>query len=798
MTRRRAARLVVVSAAALAGVALLVPGTPAYLPNWFAANGRYDGHSLRYWVEALDSPDAELRYQAIDAVGRIGPDAAEAVPALATILQNAPKRGHRINASLALTKMAPATRAAVPALAGALNDEEPLVRMNAALALFRLGAEARPAVPALLEALRDKKNQMYPGGFALSIQEMLMLAVGRASAGSAVAVPVLTEGLRSTQGIGVRLAAARALGEVGPEARSAEPLLRELLREELPDFREAAEEALHKLGRPTTPAPAEPEPANPELPEPERAYLWEIEHHGNLLAKHGFGPFASALKRADAPALARLLAEDFTGTDLGDPHRVRAATDYAEVERVQDAGRAPVPLSRAGFVARLLEFRGLFAEKPPQVKLALMTLHPKVRGQLDGPWEGTAQLRLHGEHAPGAPAEVVAVLHYEVPRPTEEALTRPGWLRAAGVQQVHTAQAPRPLFAEVARERGLDPTKLHDNWTTRPLMPITGGVYVCDFDRDGVLDVLVTDFKGCTLYRGRPDGTFEDVTDRFGLPRQPDGPRVAAWVDVDGDGWEDLLLADRVYRNDGGRRFLDYTTRSNLSLPRDAIGVVVADYDRDGRLDLYVTRGGRRKGTSWLDGKSGDPQGNYLFRNKGDWQFEDVTQASGALGGHRSTFTAAWLDANNDGWPDLHVINEFGDGVLLVNNRDGTFTELPLADHPVDFGTMGVAVGDIDNDGNIDIYCADMYSKAGTRVVGNLAPDAYPPPVMEKMRRFVAGSELHLNKGGLKFEQAGKRMQVAAVGWAYGACLADLDNDGWLDLYATAGYVSRNRDEPDG
>ena len=63
---------------------------------------------------------------------------------------------------------------------------------------------------------------------------------------------------------------------------------------------------------------------------------------------------------------------------------------------------------------------------------------------------------------------------------------------------------------------------------------------------------------------------------------------------------------------------------------------------------------------------------------------------------------------------------------------------------------------------------------------------------------FVAGSQLHLNRGGLKFEQVGPKMQVAGVGWAYGACLADLDNDGWLDLYATAGFCSKDRNEPDG
>src|SRR5262249_46876033 len=201
------------------------------------------------------------------------------------------------------------------------------------------------------------------------------------------------------------------------------------------------------------------------------------------------------------------------------------------------------------------------------------------------------------------------------------------------------------------------------------------------------------------------------------------------------------------YRNEAGKRFVDYTARSNLRLPTDATNVIVADYDRDGKLDLYVTRTGRPGGNSWLEGRSADSRGNYLFRNKGDWQFEDVPRASGAFGGHRSTFTAAWLDANNDGWPDLHVINEFGDGVLLINQGNGTFKEHLLSDRPADFGSMGLAVGDIDNDGNIDIYCANMYSKAGTRVIANLAPDAYSPKIMEQMRRFVAGSQVHLNRG---------------------------------------------------
>jgi HEAT repeat protein len=800
MTKRRAVWLGI-ALLVLPAFAVLIPGSPVYLPTFFATGGRYQGQPTRHWIASLDSGEAQARYQAIYALGAIGAEAEEAVPALAKILTEDPDHEARHQAAMALSKMDPASRAAAKALARALADAEPIVRMNAAIALFRLRAEARPAVPALIQALRDESNQTNLGTFHATIQEMAALALGRASGGSPSAVGALTEVLTADCTEETRIAVARALGEIGAPARSAAPLLRAMLRDQNLEVRQAGREALVQIGGAAArnlDQAKDDRPAAPELPEAERKYLWDIEHHGNLLVKHGFGPFAAALRTADAAALSRLLADDFTGTDLGRPHCVRAVNDYAQVERLQESGNQAVPLNRADFVARLLEFRKVFADQPPQVKFALMTLSPQRRGRLDGGWEGTAQLRLHGEHARGAPAEVVVVLRYQVPRPTPQALSRPGWLRAANILQVATAKAPRYLFAEVARQRGLDASQLHDNWKAATFRPTPGGVYVCDFNRDGILDVLITDINGCALYQGCPDGTFRDVTARCGLPRAGLAPPVAAWVDIDGDGWEDLILGNRVYRNERGERFTDYTGRCNLRLPHDAVGVVVADYDRDGKLDLYVTRTGRPGGKSWLEGKSADPRGNFLFRNKGGWQFEDVTKVSGTRGGRRSTFTAAWLDANNDGWPDLHVANEFGDGVLLINQKDGTFRPRALADRPADFGTMGLAVGDINNDGNIDIYCANMYSKAGTRVIGNLAPDAYSPEVLEKMRRFVAGSQLHLNQGGLKFKQSGSQMRVAGVGWAYGACLADLDNDGWLDLYATAGYVSRNRQEPDG
>jgi hypothetical protein len=386
----------------------------------------------------------------------------------------------------------------------------------------------------------------------------------------------------------------------------------------------------------------------------------------------------------------------------------------------------------------------------------------------------------------------------------KETLDQPGWIHSLSITQSLVAQSrvPRFLFREVARQRGIDASRFHDNWKSAARFTITGGVYLCDFNRDGILDMLITDRNGYALYQGLPNGRFKDVTEQMDLPSIVETGKLvatmAAFVDLDGDGYPDLILGDRVYRNVKGKRFEDYTSRTNLVLPLNAGGIAIADYDRDGRLDLYITRSGKGKVDSWLQGKSGMSQGNQLWRNKGNWQFEDVTARSGTSGGQRSTFSAVWLDANNDGWPDLYVINEFGDGVLLVNQGNGRFREQRLTKGPCDFGTMAITCGDIDNDGNIDLYAANMYSKAGMRVFSNLRADAYPRDIMAKMRRFVTGSQLHRNRGGLRFEQMGEAYQVHDVGWAYGAALIDLDNDGWLDLFATCGFMSKSRKEQDG
>jgi hypothetical protein len=555
---------------------------------------------------------------------------------------------------------------------------------------------------------------------------------------------------------------------------------------------------------PTEVAPSAREPsAALTLSTEEREYLWDLEHHGNLLSQHGFRALADGLRKADASALTAILADDFTGEVAKQPRQVRLDADFAQVVRCEDNGERQ-QLDRSQFVARLLSFRRLFA-KPPKVKLALMTLSPTARGDLDSPWQGACQLRMWGEAASGQPAEVVLYLQYRLPRPAEERFKQSGWLRSCTILQSQEARAPRFLLRDVTAERGIDPRPFLDNWkcgADQPIVPISGGVYLCDYDRDGLLDMLITDVKGYVLYKGQPEGKFKDVTTQVGFsgafPPQSPNEIWAAFADLDGDGWEDLILGNHFYRNERGWRFTEATWRTNLRFPSDTSAIVLADFDRDGRIDLYATRPGKGKADSWIDGRNGGGGGNYLWRNLGNWRFEDVTSSSGAGGDHRSTFTAAWFDADNDGWPDLYVLNEFGNGVLLHNEKNGRFREHALVQGAGDFGSMGVASGDIDNDGRIDLYVANMYSKAGNRIIGNLRPDTYSPEIMARLRSLVAGSQLYLNRDGTRFEPVGPKFQVAAIGWAYGPALVDLDNDGWLDLYATCGYVSRSHGEPDG
>jgi hypothetical protein len=555
--------------------------------------------------------------------------------------------------------------------------------------------------------------------------------------------------------------------------------------------------------QPSLPKPTQP--PTPELSQTKREYLWKVEHYGLLLGRVGFQPLADALKRGDASQLAALLAADFQGHVPSHPQVMSFHSELVSVERQRDGGQPPSVVAKDQFVERLMGFRRLF-ERRPQVKVSLMGLGCERRPALDGLWEGTCLVRLWGETAPGKPAEVTLILAYRLPQPDASAYAPGGWLKECGVVLSQVARGERYLMKEVAEVRGFSPGRLYDNWRNPAASPrtVTGGVYLCDYNRDGRIDVLITDVNGYALYRGLDAGKFEDATAQVGVPRRGPSPFMtdalgAAFADLDGDGWEDLVLGSQVYRNLEGQKFeLVFPDRTTLRIPASNAAIALADYDRDGRVDIYVARSNLTKADSWLEGRTNDAIDGQLWHNDGNWQFRDVTGESGTDGGGRSAFTALWLDADDDGWPDLYVPNEFGNGALLVNRHDGTFRALDLVDRPCDFGTMGATSGDVDNDGRIDIYAANMYSKAGSRIIGNLLPGDYPEQILAKMRRFVTGSQLHHNLGSSKFEQLGQKYQIAAVGWAYGPALADLDNDGWLDLVATCGHISQDPSKPDG
>lgn len=761
---------------------------------------RVDGRTVGDLRAGLNNADPDIRRKAASDLGRLNTSGVSALPDLGRMLTTDADEGVRVAAGEALGKMAPASESVVSDLAMALSDRSPWVRMNAALALLRLKQKARPAIPALVTAVGDQENDTNLNSFHHTVRQTVLLALGEAAAGTADAVPTLVNVLDRPSSDNLRRSAAVGLGQAGEHARHTAPKLRRLLADPNEDVRLAAADALVRVGAPREGEVEKRAFDDLELPESERERLWEIEHRVNVLNKYILSPLAEALKAGDEAAVAKVLATDFIGSEPGEVDAVKT-TGFAAVDR-RTVGDKTLSLSREQFAARLMGWRKLL-DPAPSVSLATATLSPKDASKPDGAWEGNVLVRLVGTAAGGGRAEVTATVRMEVAAVTEEAGSEPGWLRAAHVRRVAVVRSPGPMFVDVAAARGLN-VDLHDNWNEPPPVPdgpppviVSGGVYVCDFDRDGYLDVLVVDLKQVSLYRGKEGGKFDDVTKMVGLPTA--GTDAAAcWADLDGDGWDDLILGARVFRNADGGAFENVTARTNLAELGGLTALLPADFDRDGKLDLYLTRSSPPGNQSWLDGTGNGGKGNRLFRNLGGWQFEDVTKKSGTHGGYKSTFTAAWLDADDDGWPDLHVPNEFGDGELFINKKDGTFKPVRLAEFPADFGTMGLAAGDLNNDGRIDLYCANMYSKAGTRVIGNLKPGAYPLAVMTKLRRFVAGSELHLNQGDHYFTQVAADKQINAVGWAYGPALADFDGDGFLDIFATAGYLSRDRRKPDG
>lgn len=544
-------------------------------------------------------------------------------------------------------------------------------------------------------------------------------------------------------------------------------------------------------------------PAYP-LPLSEAKYLQDVEHLGGfVLGDLAFPRFAKALQQTDRETLLRLLDEQFQGTLFGTAGGKETAYPFAEFRQWSQGSDSTIGCDRAAFVDGLLRLRRAFGDVSVSFKVKQMA--PVRRGQLTGPWQGSCMLRLAGRNQMGLRAEHVIDFRCRITQVTESTPQKTGWLARCDADAATRAQTQRPLMEEFTADTGIDTSWLIDNWRARgrsfrPL--VTGGVYLTDFNLDGRLDVLLTDLNGLALYRGQEGGTFIDVTEEVGLLRRVPGvpPVGAAFADFDNDGFPDLLLGSYLLRNRGGSRFerLLPGRDTSLQLPAEAKRYAVADYDRDGRLDLYVMALFDRESESRQQyiGKSSGFR-NQMWRNLGDWRFEDTTAATGTRGNGGPAFAAVWFDANGDDWPDLMTSCEFGADDYFVNQRNGTFRPGEMPKWHGGF-SMGITVGDMDNDGFGDPYLADMYSKAGQRIVASLHPSIYDQEIDSQIREFVSGCELYHNGGDGKFERIGRRAGVAEVGWAYGPAYMDLSGDGFLDVYCPAGFQSVSRTKPDG
>ncbi|HEX6739549.1 MAG TPA: FG-GAP-like repeat-containing protein, partial [Vicinamibacteria bacterium] len=339
------------------------------------------------------------------------------------------------------------------------------------------------------------------------------------------------------------------------------------------------------------------------------------------------------------------------------------------------------------------------------------------------------------------------------------------------------------------------------------------GVSAGDADGDGRDDLYFAQPAGLPnrLFRNQGDGTFEDVTAASGLDVLDDTSQ-SLFADVDNDGDQDLVLMARtgplLFANDGKGHFSRVADAFKLSgLEGSAMAMAMADYDRDGFLDLYlctyayfIGAGADKAGSPspYHDAQNGPP--DVLFRNDGHGRFVDVTAEAGLTEGNdRFSFAAAWADYDEDGWPDLAVANDFGRKNLWHNEgrKDG---KVHFRDVAAEAGAEDIGAGmsatwlDYDHDGKLDLYLGNMWSAAGQRVTAaaGFMPEA-TPEVRALYRRHARGNTLLRNRGGGRFEDVTLPARAEMGRWAWSSDALDFDLDGWDDLYVVNGMFTRDR-----
>lgn len=340
----------------------------------------------------------------------------------------------------------------------------------------------------------------------------------------------------------------------------------------------------------------------------------------------------------------------------------------------------------------------------------------------------------------------------------------------------------------------------------------SNGIAVGDIDGDGEDEVYVCQPGGLPnrLLKFHDDGTLRDITEEWNVALLDD-TSSALFIDARNTGRQDLIVlrgsGPLLFLNEGGKFRLRTDAFEFASVPAGTFtGMAAADFDRDGKLDLYLccyvyflSEAQYTYATPYHDARNGPP--NFLFRNRlnedGSGAFVDCTTETGMdENNNRFSFAPAWCDFNGDGWPDLFVANDFGHKNLYIN-REGHFRDLAQ-----EAGLVGVGPGmsaswfDYDGDGNADLYVANMWTAAGQRVVTS--------PKFEPVKRnsdltyaywgHTMGNSLYRNKGNGTFEDLSRDQNVQFGRWAWASGGHDFDNDGVPEIFVTCGMLTNESD----
>ncbi len=331
------------------------------------------------------------------------------------------------------------------------------------------------------------------------------------------------------------------------------------------------------------------------------------------------------------------------------------------------------------------------------------------------------------------------------------------------------------------------------------------GIAAGDFDNDGFDDFYVCQPAGLPnrLYRNRGDGTFEDVTEKSGVGVL-DSTACALFADFENKGRQDLLVVcgggPMLFVNQGNGTFVRKPDAFEFARPPQGsfTHAAIADYDGDGRLDIYFCTYSYYLGLDqyhypvpYFDARNGPA--NYLLHNEGNLTFVDHTEAAGLnVDNDRYSFACAWGHATSNGLPDLYVANDFGRSNLYRNNGDGTFAAASTSSHVEEPGAgMSASWSDFDNNGNQDIYVANMWSSAGQRVSAQKQfHEKAPEDIRALYRHHARGNSLYRNQGNGSFRNIAADAGVEMGRWAWSSDFWDFDHDGYADLYVANGYIS--------